>query len=266
MNNIQKPSPVVVGIDGSDTAILAARWAVDEAVHRDVPLRLVYVTKSTHPSADDYEHDVRHGKASLRDAQTAIEATAQPVKIETAIVTGPPAVALVAESRDAAMICVGTVGIGRYARSILGSTATELGDKAHCPVAVIRPRENDDSAGDINWIVVEVNDAPDNNAVVAAALNEAKLRNAPVLAIGEHHAESGALDREIDRWRQRHPDVHIYPVADQADVAYFLKHFDQSVQLAVIGAAGADRLTQMLGPSGHWVFRHAAPSVLVVRH
>ena len=32
---------VVVGIDGSQAAIQAAEWAVDEAVSREVPLRLV---------------------------------------------------------------------------------------------------------------------------------------------------------------------------------------------------------------------------------
>ena len=33
---------VVVGIDGSRSALDAALWAVDEAVSRDIPLRLVY--------------------------------------------------------------------------------------------------------------------------------------------------------------------------------------------------------------------------------
>jgi nucleotide-binding universal stress UspA family protein len=35
--------PIVVGIDGSQAAIQAAEWAVDEAVSREVPLRLVEV-------------------------------------------------------------------------------------------------------------------------------------------------------------------------------------------------------------------------------
>jgi nucleotide-binding universal stress UspA family protein len=35
--------PIVVGIDGSQAAIQAAEWAVDEAVSREVPLRLVAV-------------------------------------------------------------------------------------------------------------------------------------------------------------------------------------------------------------------------------
>jgi nucleotide-binding universal stress UspA family protein len=41
-SNTPQPS-VVVGIDGSQTAIQAAEWAVDEAVSREVPLRLVEV-------------------------------------------------------------------------------------------------------------------------------------------------------------------------------------------------------------------------------
>lgn len=52
MNDTDTKSSVVVGIDGSDTAIEAALWAIDEAVSRSVPLRLVCVTKAKHPSAD----------------------------------------------------------------------------------------------------------------------------------------------------------------------------------------------------------------------
>jgi nucleotide-binding universal stress UspA family protein len=49
MNDKHAPSAVVVGIDGSPPAIRAAQWAIDEAVSRSVPLRLVYVTKPKHP-------------------------------------------------------------------------------------------------------------------------------------------------------------------------------------------------------------------------
>ena len=266
MNDNHLPSSVVAGIDGSDTAIRAAQWAIDEAISRSVPLRLVYVTKATHPTADEYQLDVRHAKASLRAAQAAIEATGRPVKVETAIVTGPPGAALVAESRDADMICVGSVGIGRYARAVLGSTATELAEKAHCPVAIIRPQD-DESRRDINWIVVAINDEPDNEAVVEHAMEEAKLRNAPVLAIGERRALHGTregLDRVVDKWKQRYPDVHIYPVANQADVAHFLRHHDERVQLAVIGGSETDQLAHIVGPFGHPVFHHAKSSVLVI--
>jgi nucleotide-binding universal stress UspA family protein len=267
MNDNHPQSPVIAGIDDSQTAIHAAQWAVDEAVSRGVPLRLVYATKATHPSADAYDEEVHHAKVSLRAAQGAVEATGKPVKVETAIVTGPPGPALVTESRDAAMVCVGSVGIGRYARAILGSTATELAEKAHCPVAIIRPHE-DETRPDINWIVVAVNQQPDNEPVIEYAMEEAKLRHAPVLALGDRQdgAEvSNGLDREVQEWKRRYPDVHMYPVANRADVAHFLKKHHERVQLAVIGGSQADELAQILGPYGHAVFHHAESSVLVVR-
>lgn len=246
MSDSGAATPVVVGIDGSATAIGAAQWAIEEAISRNVPLRLVCVTKARHPSTDDYYQDIHHAEESLRAAQAAVEATGKPVKVETAMLDGPPGAALVAESRDAEMICVGSVGIGQYARSILGSTATELAEHAQCPVAVIRPHENE-SRDAINWIVVAVNDQHDNEVVVESALVEAKLRHAPVLIIGKRDG----LDRDVEQWKVRHPDVHVYPVSDGADVARFLKKNDEPVPLAVIGRAEAGELAKIVGPYGH---------------
>jgi nucleotide-binding universal stress UspA family protein len=42
MRETFNPPSVVVGIDGSRAAVSAALWAADEAVSRDVPLRLLY--------------------------------------------------------------------------------------------------------------------------------------------------------------------------------------------------------------------------------
>jgi nucleotide-binding universal stress UspA family protein len=261
MNATQPLLPVVVGIDGSKTAILAAQWAIDEAVSRSVPLRLVYVTKPTHPSADDYYEDIHHAEASLRAAQAAVEAAGKPVKVETAILNGLPGPVLVEESRGAGMICVGPIGIGRYARAILGSTATDLAEKAHCPVAIIRPQD-EQPRNAINWVVVAVNEQPGNEAVVEVAIQEAKLRQAPVLALGDGQS----LEDKVGEWKRRHPDLHIYPVSDGADVVHFFKKHDERVQLAVIGGSQAGELAQIVGPYGHPVFHHTESSVLVVRH
>ena len=47
MHKPMSPGPVVVAIDGSNAAIGAAEWAAKEALHQDVPLRLVHVIKVT---------------------------------------------------------------------------------------------------------------------------------------------------------------------------------------------------------------------------
>jgi nucleotide-binding universal stress UspA family protein len=262
------PKPVVAAIDGSDTAINAALWAVDEAIARNVPLRLVCVTKATHPSAEDYYADIHHAEASIRAAQDAVEATGRPVKIETAILSGLPAFNLIEESQSADMVCVGSVGIGRSARAILGSIATELAEKALCPVAIIRPQDEiPRDEPDIRWIVVAVTDDVDNESVIHTAMDEARLRRTPVLMLGDRNGlDDDSLDDIVARWKGHYPDVHVYPVSDGADVGKFLKKHDEWVQLAVIGGSHADEVMAILGPFGHPLFHRRAASVLIVRH
>jgi nucleotide-binding universal stress UspA family protein len=260
---------VIVGIDGSQAAVHAAQWATDEAVGRGASLLLLAIIKATHPSAQDYHRDVAHAEASLQTARLAVEAMGRPIKVETDILRGPPGAILVSESDDAEMICVGSVGIDRYSRALLGSTATEVAEKALCPVAVIRSRP-DQPGPDINWIVVAVNDAPDRDTVIDQAMREAQLRKLPVLAIGTGPADATEgrfheLDNRLWPWRRWYPDVHIYPVTTGHDVTSFLKTIDDLVPMAVVGAAEAGQLAQIVGPQDHPVFRHAESSVLIVR-
>jgi hypothetical protein len=44
MTNTADTRPAVIGVDGSQAALSAALWAVDEGVDREVPLRLVHAT------------------------------------------------------------------------------------------------------------------------------------------------------------------------------------------------------------------------------
>ncbi|ORW85920.1 universal stress protein [Mycobacterium sp. IEC1808] len=261
--------PIIVGIDGSPAAIAAALWGVDEAISRHVPLRLVAVMKPTHLSPGDYARDLTHAEKSLRAARSAIEASGKPVAVETEIGRGSAGALLVEASSDAEMICVGSTGIGRYARSILGSTATELAEKAHCPVAILRT-DVDQPPPDINWIVVRMTDAPDNDVVVKHAVGEAKLRRAPMLVLGGRpedltdHADC-RFQHRVQDWRQRHPEVRVYPITTREAIAGFLASHDERVLLAVISGAEAGQLARLVGPHGHPLFHHPESSVLVVR-
>ena len=113
-------------------------------------------------------------------------------------------------------------------------------------------------------------DAPDNDAVVKYAAWEAKLRRAPMLVLGgrpeelTEHAD-GAFERRVQDWRQRHPEVRVYPITTEHGIASFLHANGERVQLAVIGGDEADQLASLIGPSGHPLFHHPECSVLVVR-
>jgi nucleotide-binding universal stress UspA family protein len=110
MNELPTPLPIVVGIDGSKAAMRAALWAVDEAVSRDVPVRLLYaIEEGITPEArrEGAARKLASAETAVHRVVMAIEATGQPVKIETEIVQGPPIGSLIGASASAAMLCVG---------------------------------------------------------------------------------------------------------------------------------------------------------------
>jgi nucleotide-binding universal stress UspA family protein len=266
-------APVVVGVDGSDAAIEAAIWAIEEAVSRDVALRIVHVTHiDQHQAATDkdFRLDVQYAEVSLRAATAAVDATGKQVKIETEVLWGTVKTALIDESRNAAMICLGSIGIGAIVGKVLGSTAATLARESHCPVAIIREPHHF-TPDRTDWIVVIVENKPDYDGVIQYAMKEALLRNAPVLAVGVWQQDVDTIAYEdlkdrIAAGRQHFPDVHVYPVASRTGIAHFLsENNDESVKLAVIGKADAAQVAQIIGPHAHPLTGHGECSVLVVR-
>lgn len=223
--------PIIVGIDGSAQAENAARWAVGEAQRQNTALRLVYVIRTDLTgtlSADEYRQKVDDAKEALESARRVIDQHEVGVTVQSSIAEGSPSGVLLAESSDAAMICVGSSGMGRVARSVLGSTAATLAERAACPVGIIRRDENSLTDEPQPWIIVPVDSrTDDDSAVIAAAAAEARYRNWPVLAVGvapQGHAGSPekALDDLVSEWKRRFPALRIYPISAATGITQFL--------------------------------------------
>jgi nucleotide-binding universal stress UspA family protein len=233
--------PVVVGVDGSSTAAHAALWAVDEAVSRDIPLRLVSVIDPVGISGAhaDAVQDAS-ARAALYDVRRAIEATGKPVKIETQILRGKPLAALIEQSLWAGMVCVGSIGL-KHACDGEGPPAARLAALAPCPVAVIRRPVDRPATSRVGAIVVDVH----NGVVLRHALEEARLRGAPLRAISVSRTESlcsvgdrnrlaqAQLNRRIARWTPLYPDVQIETTIVRGSVCRYLATNADSVQLFV---------------------------------
>lgn len=270
----QPAQRIVVGIDGSDAAINAARWAVTEAVGHNIPLRLVHAVPDRRADGDTADDglEVEYAETSLRAADAVLQALGEPVKVECDIVRGSPESALLDASRGAAMVCVGSVGIGRIASKVLGSTADAVARGAQCPVAIIRCDRDATEPGpaeDPGYVAVVVDDAPGNDAVLEHGFREARLRGAPVLAMGVWRWGLGEipyrqLEHRLGPWVSRYPEVHVMPVAARRGAAEFLAHTQEPVRLAVVGAADADKVARLVGPTGR-AHGHTVCSVLVVR-
>lgn len=252
---------VVVGVNGSQAAVNAAKWAIDEALSRQMPLRLAYVitgSKGRAASAEASDWDFERAEMVLSQAESAVlsEAQAQgkPVEIETAILSGDPAQALVEASQDAALICVGTSRRGWAADGLLGPTAAALVTHARCPVAVIRT-DPDGSPTRVGVIAVVLNDDPDNDEVVRLAMEEGRRR----------HAIVRQIDRRLDSWVRRYPDVPVQIVASGTGARADENH-SRAIDLAVVGESEAAALPGLATPNCHPILGYPNCSVLLVRH
>ncbi|SLJ01903.1 universal stress protein [Mycobacteroides abscessus] len=259
--------PVVVGVDGSTGARHAAIWAIDEAISRNVPLCLAHVTRiavTTKSFSEQRRIDDEFAQMSLREAVAAVKATGKPVKIDAVVLRGLAAETLVAESRHSSLICVGSLGIGNFSRALFGSTAAEVAERAHCPVAVppppvfIPPQRT-------QWIALSLSRYGHDDEVIDAAMAEARLRHLPVLAIGTWSEDFGErpydeLDQRVANLRHRYEGVHMYPVVTRGGIARFVADSNEPIALAVIGKAEARQVAKIGSVSAE-----GERSVLVVR-
>jgi nucleotide-binding universal stress UspA family protein len=138
------PKSVVVGVDGSQAAIRAARWAVDEIAGTDIPLRLLYVTEANPGASPSAGRAARAAAEEIvHDAYTAIDVMGEPLKVEMEVIEGQPVPALIAASRFTSLLCVGDTGSAQHPDSWLGSIAKEVAQSAHCSVAIVRGDPHD---------------------------------------------------------------------------------------------------------------------------
>lgn len=260
-------NPVVVGIDGSTAAINAARWAVDEAVSRKVPLRLVHICdEAPEDSAENDSLATQYADASISAARCALQSAGAAIDVDSAVRRGDVDRILVEESRRAAMICVGSIGIGRAISRLFGSSAVALARHSHCPVAIIR---TDGEPPQQNRIVAVLDRYPDSDAVIHHALDEARLRGASLLALGVRRWKAGALsepelNRLLERWLASYPDVEVHACSTVSAAEYLVTR-DEHVRLVVTGSADADKLTRLVGPHRHPLATYPNCSVLLVR-
>jgi len=281
--------PVVVGVDGSDSALRAARWAAAEAQRRDAPLRLVTAypwTRETVVGAPGLGEEF-HGGLQLRAehhmaaAAAAVEDVAPGRPLDRAVVIGYPIGVLTEEARQAQLLVLGSRGLGGLSGLLAGSVAVALAAKAAAPVVVVRGAQ----AGASGPVVVGVDDSANSDAAIGFAFEAAAVRGAPLVAVHawlEHvtDAEAAAMTdwaplaayqqtvvaNRIAGWTEKYPDVPVTAVVEHDAPARTLVERSTAAQLVVVGSRGRANLTGLLlGSVSHAVVQRAHCPVAVVR-
>lgn len=289
------PSPVVVGIDDRGSAGDALDWAAAEAAARGCPLRVVHAFQPPLP-ADPYGVAPAMGgiplawagaEQVLAQAVVRARSVAPDIPVTTRLRQATAVRALLGEARDARLLVLGR----RSRRGLPGllsrSVTARVAARAACPVVVIQPpRRVDASSALPARVVVGVDAAQSCTPAVGFALQAARQRGIPLIAVHawtlDPPADLGAmtapaalvealaghtLERALDRWQSEFTDVPVHVAVVRGDPARALIVLSRGAALLVVGTRGRGQLLRtVLGSVSHTVMRHGHSPVAIIRY
>lgn len=129
----QVDGPVVVGVDGSPSSQAAVDLAFEEADAAKAPLVAVEVCR---PRDAAWASFVADTPLYLSELLSGHRARYPDTEVRQEILTGQPALTLVAASCHARCLVVGTRGRGGFRGMLLGSTSRALVNHTHCTLIV----------------------------------------------------------------------------------------------------------------------------------
>lgn len=289
--------PIVVGTDGSPSALDAVRWAAAEAVSRRTALHIVSAALlSPGTFADNVnlrkgvfgaqEYETRHALATAME-QAHKAASPAPLSAQTHLVYGPAAAALIERSASALMVVIGSRGHGEFTGALVGSVGTAVAAHALCPTVVVKDLPPSDLPSLDGPIVVGVDCTAHSSPAIGWAFDEASRRQTDLVAV---HAWSdadlstiaafagaypGPLDIELDEtaalaeslagYQEEYPDVHVRRVVVRDNPARELVRAAQGAQMIVTGSRGRGGFAALLlGSTSRAVIHRAHLPVVVV--
>ncbi|MDH6198278.1 nucleotide-binding universal stress UspA family protein [Mycobacterium frederiksbergense] len=291
---ISPNAPVVVGIDGSDGALTASRWAGAVAEKYGVPLRIVHAlptlgrnliqsAAAVTAAMMSYQQDC--AEMFLKAAAEAVQTDHPELSVSTVSFNEPADQVLIEASRDASLVVLGGKSVTPAAALLLGSTALSVATHAACPVVAFR---GDRVAPGDGPVVVGADDSPAAQAALTSAFDFADRFGLPVKAVRSLSlsapAEAGVtipllidwdsveaaelleLTEMVDTHNKRHPGVDAKCFVEPASPGKALLRHADDAQLMVVGSRGRNALAGvLLGSTSLNLLHHSPVPVMICR-
>lgn len=288
--------PIVVGVDGSESASAAVAWAARAAAALSLPLHIVTVVHIpafyyTEPYlAESFKEELEDtAKARLGSARVHAKQTVdEPLDITTEQHEGKVSQTLIELSANAHMVVLGSRGHGEFTGLLVGSTTSAVAAHGHCPLVVVRGRTMDGQPPTEGPIVVGVDGSESSKAAVEVAFEQAAARGASLVAVNVwsdvsvqpslgaspedplwssiQTGEEVVLSERLAGYQERYPDVTVERVVARDRPVRVLSEFAEKAQLIVVGSRGRGGFKGMLlGSTSNALLHTADCPVMIVR-
>jgi nucleotide-binding universal stress UspA family protein len=173
---------IVVGVDGSEGAAAALRFAVREGEIRQLPVTAVMAwgLLSQHRAVISMDYDWSYDTEAAEIALKTYIHEALPEskfdQVQAVPVEDQPMPALLGQTHDADMLVVGSRGLSSFKGLMLGSISTQCAHHARCPVVLVNPDWSPPGLRQRDRIVVGADGTPSGKEVVQWAVAETKAR------------------------------------------------------------------------------------------
>lgn len=199
---------VIVGVDESEGAARALRWAADEAARRGWTLSAVlawgYLDQHWADGAPPH-FEASYGEADARQAldQIVRGVLGDTSGVELRTVCDLPARALVEAASGGDLLVLGARGLGGFRGLLLGSVSQAVLHHATVPVAVVR-ESRERPPGQPERIVAAFDGSEQARHAVRFALDEGRARQAEVVVVHAWHPVYLAMSpaRALERYEE----------------------------------------------------------------
>ncbi|MEU9119885.1 universal stress protein [Streptomyces sp. NPDC048506] len=284
--------PLVVGVDGSEPALRALDWAVDEAALHGLALRVLHASTWEHYEGTAPEQSPERPEEQVL-AESLVASAADrargrhpDVEVTADVVAEDAVTALLRAGQSASLLVLGSRGHGEITGLLLGSVGLAVAARTRCPVIVVRG-DVAGLTGTHQCVLLGVGDPVQGADAVRFAFREAEARSCLLKAVRAWHCpahertDPPRLAGQAQSYHERqaselidealavaagdHPDVHVRRTTVEGPAHKALVHRAAAADLLVIGAGRRHgHFGLPLGRVVHTALCHAACPVAVV--
>lgn len=259
---------VVVGVDGSETALGAVRWAAQEAGRRGAPLRILHAAPylGHRGPTGAAPPELPRARRITAQAYTVARHTERDVRAFTDVVPTEPITALLRAAAAVQLVVLGSSTTGAADEMVLASVALRVAARSPQPVVVV-PRQRGATTERPLVAVLGVG-APEDDEAVAAFTAGTALRSGASLSVLQIRSPRGTVAArwtdDDDEWERRFPGLDVRrSELPEATTSQLLAASCPTPLLAISSGQGKLLHRTLDGPH-RWLLRHCTSPMALV--